>query len=781
MDHFNSTVKDGELVNTRRGLQVSRQKFNGLSFVNTYPQDPTPDSSADVESGSSSVASADPSKPPQRQFKFVEKNASSRSSRSKAQSQDTEAWGNSVLPGSSHGRRPRRSNPHQHRSATTTTTTTTSPSASRTSPHPSSSRDTQISAPSRGHAIQAGSRSEDPGGGPPGWPATDLSFGISEENWRLFHQYFAYLPIKLYPYEDVLTYNPARSHDFYAMVVQDVAAVYNVLMCGSITTSVLTSETNPESLDYYISMACAILNRKLDQNKAVDQAALLCIAGLALMGCYVGRLDHWNMHMKGLQNALGVYGGLEGLSPFLRAELHKADLKGAIALAASPYLPFIQKHEPISSILPPDVRAHTANTLTSLLDPLHISSAVTTSLISLSLFASALRLARHSARAVTFDPYVFKEGWLSIMHALVTRPGPLRDTSTATAVSDPFNAPNITSNGNYSGGSATLALPRQNYMADHRLRPSVPIILAPCNSAAGPLEPALRISCLLFLKELLPDWPRNVGGYAVLLSLLRGCLGEIMKGFNNTQEQLDNVGETHAEEDVVSQGETIAISKDDEEEEEEGKRTSNKPRSEKTNTRLRLIDHPILRRRREKTTDGHNTQQSIPSPSSGSREEKPPTATRQIQKQRQPTTQSQSQEPTPPPSMTASTKAAIRPVVIWLCLIGDQVSRIADANENRLHRPGNDDERYLRKVYRDCIRQVAGIATGQDVDELLSEGGDDLVMFTLFDWADVSLSGRGGEQEEEGEGDERQRRRGVGKALKELLAEDGVDGQVGYG
>ncbi|KAK3692717.1 hypothetical protein B0T22DRAFT_447978 [Podospora appendiculata] len=281
MDHFNSTVRDGELVNTRRGLQVSRQKFNGLSFVNTYPQIPTPELSADVDPGSSSSAVADPSKPPQRRFKFVDKNTSHRPSRSKAQSHDTEPPDNNFPPDLGHGKRPRRSNLHQHRS----TTATTSPSSSQTPPHSSSAKDSQVSSPSINQDIPTGPGPGvyDPRGDPRGWPATDLPFGISEEHWRLFHQYFAHLPIKLYPYEDVLTYNPARSHDFYAMVVQDVAALYNVLMCGSITTAVLTSETNSKSLDYYISMECAILNRKLDQNKAVDQVALLCIAGLALM------------------------------------------------------------------------------------------------------------------------------------------------------------------------------------------------------------------------------------------------------------------------------------------------------------------------------------------------------------------------------------------------------------------------------------------------------------------------------------------------------------------
>ncbi|KAK0629736.1 hypothetical protein B0T17DRAFT_462830, partial [Bombardia bombarda] len=337
MDHFNSTIRDGELVSTRRGLQVSRQKFNGLSFVNAYPQDAAPDVPFP------SPALPDQVRPPQRQFKFVEKDKGHRQWTSKAMKRDIDVSGADSVSDNARGRRSRK------RMATIDQPLAASSVAK------SSSDDGyfQFSASTGSQDI----RQFEPAilgvtGGFLDSAGDLLSAGISEENWRLAHRHLALVPRKIYPYEDLLTYNPAKRNDFYDIVVTDLAALHSVLMCGTISAAVGNVETDPKGLDYYISMICSILNQKLNQNKAVEPVTLLCIATLALMGCYVGRLDHWHMHMRGLQEVLDVNGGLGGLSPWLLAYIHKTDLKGAVALASSPYLVFTHKYDPISTIVP---------------------------------------------------------------------------------------------------------------------------------------------------------------------------------------------------------------------------------------------------------------------------------------------------------------------------------------------------------------------------------------------------------------------------------------------
>ena len=68
------------------------------------------------------------------------------------------------------------------------------------------------------------------------------------------------------------------------------------------------------------------------------------------------------------------------------------------------------------------------------------------------------------------------------------------------------------------------------------------------------------------------------------------------------------------------------------------------------------------------------------------------------------------------------------------------ISHIADENEGRRRQDyDNDNDRdhtdnnpYPRAIYQNCLRQLVGVQTPQDVDTLLANE-DDLVMLGLFD------------------------------------------------
>lgn len=66
------------------------------------------------------------------------------------------------------------------------------------------------------------------------------------------------------------------------------------------------------------------------------------------------------------------------------------------------------------------------------------------------------------------------------------------------------------------------------------------------------------------------------------------------------------------------------------------------------------------------------------------------------------------------------------------------LSRIADENEGRRRQDDPNPPYHPRAIYRDCLRDLVGIHTPQDVDALLAaaangEEQDNLVMFELFD------------------------------------------------
>ncbi|KAK3295525.1 uncharacterized protein B0H64DRAFT_323126 [Chaetomium fimeti] len=337
MDHFNATVKDGKLVKTRRGLQVSRQRFNGLSFVNASPRDTT---AGPGPSGATGALSSS-----QQEIKFVEEGSESQSEGSYRKDA-----AHSESSGGAQGSRRRRRATRRGKSPVTSGAGT----PSRPSPTPFEERSFQIGQPAESQDILHIDPTLDSSAtGTTGDAASDPESPLSDEDRALFSRYFDCTPRNMYPDESILAYNPSREPDFYSMVTGDRAAQHCVLMCGSIAVAVDT-QTEPKDLAYHISKICAILNRKLNQQHAADAVTLHCIAKLACVGCYVGRLDHWQLHMSGLQKVLDLNGGMAGLPPWLLAEMYKADLRGAVALVSSPYLSFTRQYSPISDVVPPE-------------------------------------------------------------------------------------------------------------------------------------------------------------------------------------------------------------------------------------------------------------------------------------------------------------------------------------------------------------------------------------------------------------------------------------------
>ena len=373
MDHFNVTIQNGELVSTRRGLRVTKQKHNGISFVNSSFQE--------VPASQTAASSVDFSRPMQRRFKFVNK-----------QSGGAAAAGSWVGPSTSKfkvkddddvakqtkGRQPpaskkavaRRTEDRASRS--TLTPAVASPAFSVSNSwlaetirmtkdlsHLSSSASSSAASDSTfGGAASQGMPSlyaAEPYEIAPGniipslpvWTTHILPAYLSDENRKLFHAYFSLIPKKMYPFEDILSYNPSRSRDFYHMVVGDMAALHCVLMCGSVFESIARGAKDSKELAWHVSKVCSLINQKLDKDRRrVEPITLECITTLALMGVrsasfppsiplrgfvhadpslqsFIGRYDHWNVHMKGLKQMIEMSGGIENLRPALLTKIRK--------------------------------------------------------------------------------------------------------------------------------------------------------------------------------------------------------------------------------------------------------------------------------------------------------------------------------------------------------------------------------------------------------------------------------------------------------------------------
>ncbi|AEO68974.1 uncharacterized protein THITE_2118879 [Thermothielavioides terrestris NRRL 8126] len=268
MDHFNATVKDGKLVRTRRGLQVSKQKFNGLSFVNASPQD--------TSSGPGPSTATETSRTPQPEIRFVEEEGRPRNEGPEGNRKDAEHP--ELSDASSQETRRRRRAARRRRSPAPSRAGTPS------QPSPALGEGQAFQFEHHSYAHQEDMLQIDPCLDHPSLCAPEPQAPFGREDWTKFERFFRSTPRSLYPYEDLLTHNPARDSDFYAVVASDEAARHCVIMAGGIADAIINSDPRPDCLAYHICKICAILNKKLGQNRSADPVTLHCIATLAWMG-----------------------------------------------------------------------------------------------------------------------------------------------------------------------------------------------------------------------------------------------------------------------------------------------------------------------------------------------------------------------------------------------------------------------------------------------------------------------------------------------------------------
>lgn len=268
MDHFNATIQGGKLVKTRRGLQVSRQKHNGLSFVNASPQEKANDSGAQGTTSTSASA--------QHEIRFVEDGSESQSEGSSQR--DIEYLGPSVV-----GQLTKRRRKAIRRSKSPTPS---GPGTSfRSSPAPFEGQNAQVEdRKTHRSALQIISLAvNSPAAGVSGDTTPDFESALSEHDQAMLDRCLDLNPSVMYPYEDILAHNPARESDFRAMVLEDRAALHCTLMWGSIARAI-SARSEPRDLAHHISNICAILNQKLSQSHAVGAVTMHCIATLACVG-----------------------------------------------------------------------------------------------------------------------------------------------------------------------------------------------------------------------------------------------------------------------------------------------------------------------------------------------------------------------------------------------------------------------------------------------------------------------------------------------------------------
>ncbi|KAI8280443.1 hypothetical protein K4K56_012257 [Colletotrichum sp. SAR 10_98] len=193
MDHFNATVHNGNLVSTRRGLQVSKSKHQGTQFINT---------SAASGSSHEEPTASDPSRPLDQKYKFLSQPKEPRRSVSKR--------GNS-----------------SHNSSDDEKYRVRKARASKKAQEPGFIMETSAQQGTVEAAIFDDTwripRSPIP------WLASWMG-NLSEREKCLVQLYLKLAPTKMYPCEQILEYNPVRGSAFIERIKSSETSLNAVLM-----------------------------------------------------------------------------------------------------------------------------------------------------------------------------------------------------------------------------------------------------------------------------------------------------------------------------------------------------------------------------------------------------------------------------------------------------------------------------------------------------------------------------------------------------------------------
>jgi hypothetical protein len=205
-------------------------------------------------------------------------------------------------------------------------------------------------------------------------------------------------------------------------------------------------------------------------------------------------------------------------------------VKGAAIIGATPYLEYPRFFEACSDRLSPEIRADISDKIANILDPCRIKCIIVAAITSLAKFTRIISVARDDpTRSIKFHPDALVEEWYWVEYQLVRYPGPLRDEHDLGPDTVHLSPPQADS-------STTLVADLTNPIAA-RIKYVLPRNLKPTPSA-NLLEPAVRLAGVLYIEEMMPDEPRTLNTYAILLELLKYQLRVIMDVLRERQTRL---------------------------------------------------------------------------------------------------------------------------------------------------------------------------------------------------------------------------------------------------
>lgn len=180
-----------------------------------------------------------------------------------------------------------------------------------------------------------------------------------------------------------------------------------------------------------------------------------------------------------------------------------------------PFLPHTRLHDNVSNALPLAIRKEISHTVEAMLALCGLQPAVIESVTGLALFVRTLKTASASRGKLCLDPHGFIDEWYWVESQLLRYPGPLCDPNT------PAQSLQV----NIAEGSPTGEFGKAPTIKTLHMPAPLNVEPAPTENI---LEPVVRLASVLYIEALIPDDPRTLNGYAVLLTLMSKTMADVM-------------------------------------------------------------------------------------------------------------------------------------------------------------------------------------------------------------------------------------------------------------
>ncbi|KAH8673921.1 hypothetical protein BX600DRAFT_220287 [Xylariales sp. PMI_506] len=343
------------------------------------------------------------------------------------------------------------------------------------------------------------------------WVLDAFPNGFSEESRLFLYAFRELCPANNYPMNEYFKSSVELSTKHFTS--EEAYCRDCIARLIDLVNDLKASTAAPEHFGFHYAKLCSEANQLLncsEQTMTQQLAGFHAIAMLAILACYLGHRDDWNVHMSGLQQIVEVSGGLHTLEPVCQLVVRKADLTGAFELGIQPRFQSQRFFPPISMSLSSEERNGLYSTIHQTFSGCHPSSGVVDVFLSLASFNRVLQTNPIVSGICSLDPRALTEDYFDLECRILSLPCTMhgRETCYLSATSSHHSICSSEDSVTHSVG----------------MQPEAMI------STDSSLDSSLCLTALLFLKTMNVPNIDSLFGLSNALALLSWHLRNILNG-----------------------------------------------------------------------------------------------------------------------------------------------------------------------------------------------------------------------------------------------------------